>query len=331
MTNADRARARAADACAATLLVLTMHALGCGSHADGGGLLAPQNDAAPTSGDAAPSASDDSGGGDTNPPPFMDTPSDGGPIPLQARIQANETDAVCGACSVILAQVQGGTAPYTYVWSDPSFDGPGPFQVCPDTPTQYSVQVTDSSSMGSGEIVRPSATVKATVHLTCTPGTSTAQDELLGCQLLSTGGTDGGVTVAADSGVSGVKECFDQEVEAGVALTDGGAVSATAARLPWVLHQGHAYQLNFDRLLPITFGQPVQVDIFGSNEPDVCAAQQKFGTLTLDGSIFSWHESVCFTPDRDYRDVLVRVYIQGVQFYFNVLAAGTMCSSCSTL
>jgi hypothetical protein len=56
---------------------------------------------------------------------------------------------------------------------------------------------------------------------------------------------------------------------------------------------------------------------------------QKLFTLTLNGSIFNWHQSYCFTPDQDYDYVVTNVSIQGVIGYFDVLSVSTICDTCT--
>jgi hypothetical protein len=251
---------------------------------------------------------------------FNQHPDGGGP--LQSRIQVNGNGSTCGACVVLLAQTQGGIEPYSSVWSDPSLQGPGPFQICPQAPTTYSVTVTDSSS-ASGELGTGAQTVTAHADLKCTPSDGGDTGSLNGC-VFTTGTPDGGL----DAG--GILECTQDEVDAAVAWADGGVVSATVTRVPGGrLLAGHTYQYSYDRLLPLNFGQPVNVDVFGATADAVCSPKQKLFSLYLDGSIFNWHQGYCFTPDRDYEYAITYVYIQGVLYYSNVLAAGTVCDTCS--
>lgn len=251
---------------------------------------------------------------------FSEQPDGGGP--LATRIQRNGGGGACGSCAVLIAQTQGGKEPYSYAWSDPSLTGPGPFQVCPGTPTSYSVTVTDSSAV-DGELAMPNQTARASTSVECTPSDGSISS-LNGCAV-TTNPSDGGI----DAG--GSLECTADEVGVSVAFADGGAVSATVGMVPGgKLLAGHAYQFSYDRLFPFTIGQSVTVDVFGSNGDDVCKPGQLLFTLDLDGSIFNWHQAMCFTPDRDYQYAITRVYIQGVLYYFNALATGTLCDSCST-
>jgi hypothetical protein len=253
-------------------------------------------------------------------PAFSEQPDGGGP--LATRIQRNGGGGACGSCAVLLAQTQGGKEPYSYAWSDPSLTGPGPFQVCPGMPTSYSVTVTDSSA-ATGELAMPDQTARASTSVDCSASDGSTSS-LNGCAV-TTNVSDGGI----DAG--GTLECTAEEVGVSVAYADGGSVSATVGRIPGgKLLAGHAYQFSYDRLFPFTIGQPVTVDVFGSNSDDVCKAGQLLFTLNLDGSIFNWHQAMCFTPDRDYEFAITRVYIQGVLYYFNALATGTLCDSCST-
>jgi hypothetical protein len=145
-----------------------------------------------------------------------------------------------------------------------------------------------------------------------------------------------GCTAGAASGTpeagtndAGQVECTQNEVEGGAAWLDGGAVASVATPLGYTFLAGHAYQVSYDRLLPIELGQPVTVEIYGSTQPDVCKTDQLLFTLHLDGSIFNWHQAYCFTPDRDYSYVITNVYIQGVLTYINPLSVSTICDSCT--
>jgi hypothetical protein len=267
--------------------------------------------------------------GDNSPvgnPTFTAASADGGG-PLVAHIQVNGGGAVCGTCAVVLAQATGGAQPYAYAWSDPSWQGPGPFQVCPDKSTPVSVTVTDSSAT-AGEVPMPTQSAQAATSVDCVASDGSAPapapGELNGC-------TAGAASGVPDAGTNdaGSLECSANEVEAGVAWADGGAVASESNVLPYTFHAGHAYSVSYDRLLPIVLGQPVTVQVFGATEPDVCKPDKLLFTLNLDGSIFNWHQSYCFTPDQDYHYVVTNVYIQGVLYFFNALSVSTICDTCS--
>ncbi len=224
----------------------------------------------------------------------------------------------------MLAQAQGGQQPYSYAWSDPSWQGPGPFQLCPTASTPVSLTVTDSSGT-SGEVSMPNQTAKASTSVDCTVSDSAAPPGALnGCIAGAATGTPD-----AGSNDAGLTECPGNEVEAGVAWADGGAVASESSPLGVTFLKGHTYSVSYDQLLPIVLGQQVTVEIYGATEPDVCKADQLLFTLHLDGSIFSWHQAYCFTPDQDYSYAVTNVYIQGVLFYFNALAVSTICDTCS--
>ncbi|HEX3770077.1 MAG TPA: hypothetical protein VHV30_04400 [Polyangiaceae bacterium] len=296
----------------------------------GGSSSNKANDGTPRASDAAAhvveaSATDD--GGDNAPFVQYEPPDSGGP--LQAHIQVNAGGQLtCGGCAVVLAQVQGGQQPYKYSWSDPSWSGPGSFQLCPDKPTPVSLTVTDSSGTTSGEIVTANQTASATTTVDCTAADgSAAPGPLNGC---TGGGAVGPTTSVPDSGAdSGVVECTSQEVEASVAWLDGGAAAVVAGPLSVTLKAGHAYQATYDQLLPIVLGQGVTVEIWGASDEDVCAGEQLLFTLDLDGSLQSWHETFCFTPDRDYDRAVTKVFVKGVLFFYDALAVTTFCDTCS--
>jgi hypothetical protein len=246
--------------------------------------------------------------------------------PLQVHIQVNGGGNVCGACDVVLAQVQGGQQPYTYTWSDSTWKGAGPFTLCPTAAMPVSVTVTDSGGQGVGEGMGAKQTAKAATTIACTSsdGGSSEPGALNGCVATSMSGTpDAGTNDA------GSIECTANEVEAGVAWADGGVVASEASPLGYTFLAGHTYQASYDQLLPIELGQAVTVDIYGSTTPNVCQADQLLFTLTLNGSIFNWHQQFCFTPTQNYTYTVTDVYIQGVLFYFNPLSVATICDTCS--
>jgi hypothetical protein len=239
------------------------------------------------------------------------------------HIQVNGGGATCGACAVIIAQAVGGAQPYSYAWTDPSWQGPGPFQLCPTQSTPVAVTVTDSSAT-AGEVPQPNMTVMASTSVDCIASDgSSAPGELNGCT--ASGGSG---TPEAGTNDAGQLECPGNEIEAGVAWADGGVAASYATVLPYTLHAGHTYSTSFDRLLPVVLGQPVTVKIYGATEPDVCKEDKLLFTLDLDGSIFNWHQAYCFTPDQDYHSIITNVYVQGVLFFFNPFAVSTVCDSC---
>jgi hypothetical protein len=252
---------------------------------------------------------------------FFTEEPDGGP--LEAHLQINGAHAVCGTCAVLIAQTQGGMGPYSYAWSDPSLTGPGPHEVCPDAPTRYSVTVTDSSGSSAGEITRPPAKVSVSGSVDCTPpppdaGTSAG---LVGCRVTtSSANTDAGMAI----------ECTANETTSGIAaILDGGVVDSLAGKLPGTLLAGHTYSFAYDRVLPLSIGNAVTVDVYGSNDPDVCAQGERLFEMHLDGSLTSWNLNYCFTPTKDYTYAVTDISVQGVLLYTNAFVAGTVCDTCS--
>jgi hypothetical protein len=306
-------RSAAASALALALATTGISAAGCGG--SGGPALQAGDD-------ASLGETDESDAG--NPAPFTMAVGDGGV--LQARIQINGAHTTCGTCAVLLAEVQGGTAPYSYVWSDPSLVGPGPHEVCPDAPTKYVLTVTDSSGHAAGELATPAQKAQVTGTVACTaplPDASTQAGALVGCKVTSTQASE-----AMDGGM-GI-DCPANEQSSGLtALIDGGVESSHAGALPGTLLAGQPYSFSYDRVIPLNVGQPVTVDIYGSNTPDICAEGEKLFSMKLDGSLASWNNTYCFTPTKDYAYVVSNVSVQGVFFYNSASFAGTMCTGCS--
>jgi hypothetical protein len=303
---------------------LTLAALfgGCGTSSSNLGTAGPETNQTQTTGDASLGGGMSLGDAGVGNATFTTLEDAGGP--LQAHIVVNGNGATCGACDVVLVQTQGGTQPYTYSWSDPSWTGPGPFTICPEMATPVSVTVTDSSQK-AGELATTDQTTSAATTIQCRPSDGSAPSGgLNGCIASTASGTpDAGL------GDGGSVECTGNEVEAGTAWADGGVAASVASSVGATLLAGHAYEYSYDRLLPIVLGQPVTVKVYGSTQPDICQADQLLFTLDLDSSIFNWHQAYCFTPDRDYSYVITNIYIQGVLVFINPLTVGTLCDTCS--
>ncbi|MGH7434559.1 MAG: hypothetical protein ACRENE_02710 [Polyangiaceae bacterium] len=323
-TSPGRAAMATAFALAASLFVLGP---GCGGPSSHPGTSSGSSSSGGTSYEtpAVAATGDDSGFAvPDGASPFTSIAPDGGG-PLQVHVQINGNGGVCGACDVVLAQVTGGKQPYIYAWSDPSWQGPGPFSLCPSKATTVSVTATDSSAQ-SGEVAAQAQTAQDMASVTCTDvdGGDAGPGALNGCVAMAGAGTPEG-----GSNDAGQTECTQNEVEAGIAWADGGVAASVADELGVTLLKGHTYQVSYDRLLPVVLGQPVTVKIYGSTEPDICRTDQLLFTLNLDGSIFNWHQGYCFTPDRDYHYAVTNVYVQGVLVFFDVLSVSTICDSCS--
>jgi hypothetical protein len=193
-------------------------------------------------------------------------------------------------------------------------------------PTRYTLTVTDSSGTSSGEITTPAQKVQVTAAVDCVPPStdaSTPEGALEGCRLTTTQQAE-----AVDGGLG--LDCPGNVTSSGLeAVFDGGVEASHAGKLPGRLLAGRAYSFAYDRLLPIGLGQPVTVDVYGSNEPDVCAEGEKLFTMNLDGSILSWNRTYCFTPTKDYAYVISNISILGVFYYNSAAFVGTLCTDCA--
>jgi hypothetical protein len=251
--------------------------------------------------------------------PFF--PDSGTVVELQAKVQVNGANTACGSCSVVIAQAQGGVLPYKYEWNDPSLVGPGPHQVCPDSPRTYTVTVTDSSELVGGEFAKPADQVAASGETACVEGD--AGDGIQGC-VTNVGGGDAG----ADSGVSiTCAEPNDAGVTFDLATGALGTVTVSTFMGPNAFKAGQSYEYSHDRLIPLTLslGEAIAVDVYGATEP--CALEEKLFTLTYD--LFTWHQSFCITPKKDYSYLIVAVHLNGALFSWEFLTAGTVCQGCS--
>jgi hypothetical protein len=200
--------------------------------------------------------------------------------------------------------------------------------VCPSAPTQFSVVVSDSSGTGQGETAQQSQVVEADGRVDCTSSDAgdagdagLTSDGLIGCKAINWFDADGGFANSAT-------ECFLDEVEAGAAWIDGGAVTSDSVKLPFTLKAGHPYEFTSDRFIPISvsLSQPATVEVWGAAH--VCVPRQKLFSVVLDWPLGMWHQSFCFTPLEDFDQAVVRVFIQGVIVNFSLLQAQTLCSGC---
>jgi hypothetical protein len=126
-------------------------------------------------------------------------------------------------------------------------------------------------------------------------------------------------TEAMDAGL----ECVANEMDA------GGVSSSHVGKLLRPVVAGQAYLFSYDRVLAISLGQPVRVDVYGSNAPDTCTAVEKLFTMILDGSIDTWTQSYCFTPKKDYAYIVSNVSNQGNLYYNSISFSGTLCAGCA--
>jgi hypothetical protein len=88
--------------------------------------------------------------------------SDAAPAPLDAQIQQNHmavtvvTLSCAGECATVAVVATGGSAPYSFRWSDGTTSQTR--QVCPTVTTSYTVTVKDSGS--AGEVPRPAESIE---------------------------------------------------------------------------------------------------------------------------------------------------------------------------
>jgi hypothetical protein len=88
---------------------------------------------------------------------------------LNVSVAEDLPDACGGACVELTVLVTGGTTPYSYRWT-PSLVGDGGVAVaCPNVATTYTVTVTDSSGVESGEFPVPGATGSTSIDVDPVP------------------------------------------------------------------------------------------------------------------------------------------------------------------
>jgi hypothetical protein len=128
-------------------------------------------------------------------------------------------------------------------------------------------------------------------------------------------------TEAMDGGMG--LECTANESDA------GGVSSSHVGKLLRPVRAGEPYLFTYDRVLAVSVGQPVKVDVYGSNAPDTCTVEEKLFTMILDGTIDTWTQSYCFTPKKDYAYIVSNVSTQGNFYYNSVSFSGTLCVGCT--
>jgi hypothetical protein len=146
-----------------------------------------------------------------------------------------------------------------------------------------------------------------------TPGDAGDPDaELVGCNQTTSSSDDAGDADAASNAI----ECTANVTASGLnaILIDGGIADSLAGKLPGKILAGHAYAFSYKRTLPLSLGQPVTVNVYGSNPPDVCAQGEKLFTMILDSSLDSRNKVYCFTPGRDYAYAVPDISVSGVFF-----------------
>jgi hypothetical protein len=212
---------------------------------------------------------------------------------------------MCGTCSVLVAQVQGGHAPYAYSWSDPALEGPGPHTVCPGEPTIYTVQVSDGRA--GADHSEPAA---ASGEVRCVEPDARESAYLDGCWARTTTPADGPAEDNPDLIV-----CEREWLL--------GAPTWIASKLPKLLRAGRAYQNTYDETRTIV-GEPVIVDVYLTNDP--CVPEQAIGSLSVDGRP---HQRFCFTPDKDYAYALINLKYGVILSDQPTQATTTICAGCS--
>lgn len=237
-------------------------------------------------------------------------------LELQAQLQVNGKNLPCGACSIVAAQAQGGRRPYTYTWSDPKLQGPGPHSICATSPTPLSVTITDSSGK-AGEFAMPNKVVEATAQLDCVADSGVALD-----------------TVGCVSGSSWDSMKPDAEKPITCTSDDGGMFTAdgltsvveNSAPVFTPILAGQSYDFIYDHIVPLVLGKGVTVEVYGAMNAAPCEKLEKLFTFRLDGT---WHQSVCFTPQRTYERTISRIQLDGVWFWFELGQIGTICKGCA--
>jgi hypothetical protein len=237
-------------------------------------------------------------------------------LELQAVIQVNGNNLPCGACSVVAVSAQGGRRPYTYTWSDPSLQGPGPHRICATEPKPLSVTLTDSSDKG-GEFAMPAKTVQASAQLACVVDSGVAPDTV-GC-------VSGGSFDAPKPDAVPPITCSSDD---GGMLTEDGLKSLIETSSPIItpVVAGQSYEFIYDHIIPLVLGKGVTVEVYGAMNSMPCEKLEKLFTFRLDGT---WHQSLCFTPQRAYERTITRIQLDGVWFWFELGQIGTVCKGCA--
>jgi hypothetical protein len=222
------------------------------------------------------------------------------PFPARLALAAQALVAICGLPACLDVEESLGSDPHpdgavpadAYAPSDPSDAGDASDAGEPDAP--------DATGLGAP--------------------TDEATQEL---------GRNGCIVNDDDAGLDAGIECRNNESSAGLmAVLDGGVVSSTAGKLPGTLIAGHAYTFYYGRGLALSAGNPVTVDVYGSNAPEMCNLGEKLFTMALDNSLVGT-KAYCFVPQKNYGYAVVNVSIQGVWIYKDLgTVTGTLCDGC---
>jgi hypothetical protein len=109
------------------------------------------------------------------------------------------------------------------------------------------------------------------------------------------------------------------------AINGVGVTSSVSIPLPRKLLAGHSYRYSFTQLRLIK-GDPIIVDVFGSDQP--CVRKDLLFTLTLDGR---FQQELCFTPQHDVFYTVTRVQVGTISYNYELDPIADTCEtgSCS--
>lgn len=188
------------------------------------------------------------------------------PDRLGVRLVVSGPANPCESCAEIVAEVTGGSAPYTYVWSEPSLTGPGPHRVCPRRTTAMLVVVTDATGTTSG----------GATALTCPLADQPAQ-------------------APATAPVCTASLPLDLSTVCEASLASVPKVLSNA--LSPALLPGTRYRATLDlQSIQLSIAAGLTVEVYGA--PGPCERGPLLGTMRLQPD--QSHYEFCFSVDRPY-------------------------------
>jgi hypothetical protein len=237
---------------------------------------------------------------------------DGGPSALDAQIEQNDlvvtfvTVTCSGGCADIQAVASGGHPPYHFAWDDGSTAAAR--QVCPSATKTYSVDVTDTATVG--EVPHPAQSAKAQVTA-----------DVLDCPDASEALADGSTGSLVDAGCAAPVTVGN--APAGCTPPSGIQVDSVVTQ---PLVAGVATSFRVTGTGNFVGGSGWHFEVWGS--PDGCALGEMLGAFQLVNGPYEF--DVCATPAQSNPYVIL-VYRLSLSDALSLSSfTVSRCGSCTT-